>query len=162
MIAKNSSGFWITTDGRKTVRTKQTACSCGCGLNAPSQAVIDMLGKLIDAIDNNENNFICQSGCRCLISNNELSNASKTSAHLPDADGICHALDLSNIKNNAKTLLVFARGLFQNQFGIGYYPLMNIIHIDDRAEMARWLFVGEYKTLTNYDLWTRYINDRNI
>ena len=160
--AKQEKGYWQASDGTLTVAVRETACRCGCGLNTPSQAIIDALARLINAIDNKADGFTVESGCRCLKSNNAINNASKTSKHLPDAQGICHALDITNTKYTAKILLVFARGLFNNVYGIGYYPHMNIIHIDDRADFARWLYIAEYTPLTSFDLWGKYIDDREV
>ena len=162
MVAKQISGYWIATDTTVTIPVRETACSCGCGLNNPSQAIIDGLAKLINSLDNNHNCFNVTSGCRCLKSNNALSNSSKTSKHLPDENGICHALDITNSKYTSKILLVFARGLYQDKFGIGYYPHMNIIHMDDREDMGRWIYIAEYKPLTSEDLWEKYIDDREV
>jgi len=65
-------------------------CRCHCGLSSFDPK---MLGILNQAREKLGRPIIINCGCRCLKHNTEVGGA-KHSAHLPEPDGFCHAVDI--------------------------------------------------------------------
>ena len=163
MKAKQQGEYWLNSQGEKVCSIYETACNCGCGLNSVSQEVIDMFSDIKKAIGENANIRIT-SACRCKNHNAEVG-GSKHSKHLPDKDGICHAIDFTIIFPilPLKFIYLYLLNKYPNSKGMGYYPFNNIIHIDDRPNKVRWVkMTHQYTYITDQQFIRKFIYDRNL
>lgn len=163
MLAKKNSLFWLDSNNNQVLPVRQTACGCGCGLNAMAQTTIDMISLLMQAADLSTDNISADRGASCAAYNKQIGGAAD-SRHLPDTDGISHAVDLGCAKYDCKIVYIFVRGLFQTSPGLGYYPYNNFVHIDDRPDAVRWVRIigNEYIYEPAFDFWNKYIFSKNL
>lgn len=123
-------------DLTKNISKDEIKCNCGCGLDRMSrgtlsvvQMVRDHFGKAVRINDANH----C--GCRC-ESHNAKVGGSERSEHLPDEDGVCHAIDFHVEDVPNIEVYGYIDGIFPNGLGLGLYN--SFVHVDDRLAKARW------------------------
>ena len=116
---------------------REFACSCGCGLDTPTHALIVALEQLRSAAGRPVRVL---SGLRCAAHNAKIG-GNPASRHLTGeaADIACAAMPLSELVVIAAGTPAFYGG------GIGVYPGGRFAHVDVRGSTARWGHVdGRY------------------
>jgi len=103
------------------------ACHCGCGLDTIDPALVRDLNL---ARQFAEFPFVINSACRC-TDHNRAQGGKAFSAHLPDENGLCHAVDIRAKGSRARFKVTY--GLILAGFTrIFIYPdPMGWIHADN-------------------------------
>lgn len=108
---------------------EEFACCCGCGFDTVDYALLEGLQELRDIVGEA---IHVNSGCRCVLYNASLPDASPTSQHLRGraADVWCAGYPPRKLAAISGTLRAFQTG------GIGIYG--SFVHLDTRGHVARW------------------------
>ena len=133
-----------------TVEADHLACPCGCGFGANPAEFNHYLMEQVDLLREMWSKpLTVTSGARC-HKHNEETGGEKQSAHLPDADNQCRALDLqmnTSSLDRKRFVLMANRAGFQ-RLGIG----KTFVHIDVAAEHGSpglpegWWTYQDYRT----------------
>jgi len=124
---------------RNNIHDYEVECNCGCGFNAVSPAILDIVQWVRDttgkAVHINGKKNHC--ACRCEKHNKKVGGSS-TSKHLPDPiTEVCRAIDFEVEGIPHQDIYDLLDNQFPNSLGIGLYSWG--IHVDDRMDKAyRW------------------------
>lgn len=116
--------------------SQEFRCSCGCGAEEVSQALVNLLQSIRDQVGP----LRITSGVRCAESNAKLDGAAKRSWHVPRG-GIGHAADIKYASGTSTPGAILKLYVIADQLGargLGLYS--NRIHVDVRTgARARWV-----------------------
>ena len=120
----------------KNFLVNEFACSCGCPHGEMDPKHMDLLQRLRDVAGP----LKVTSGIRC-TTYNKLIGGAKRSQHIPDANGLCHACDITfatGLRSNRQMLKLYTLADQLHFKGIGLYRAR--IHVDSRpGRRARWI-----------------------
>lgn len=123
-------------DISKHLNKFEIACKCGCGLASMDSEILKIFDKIRDI---HGKPLIINSGCRCK-KHNAAVGGKETSAHLPDENGKCHALDIQCANSHDRFDIIH----LAVSFGISRIGIhKSFIHIDTRRELPQevlWLY----------------------
>lgn len=101
-------------------------CKCGCGLASISSELVSKLQTMRTACGFP---FTITSGCRCAKHNKNVG-GKIDSAHLPDTNGVCHAVDIAySTANDLYSMIMAAQQAGIKRIGINFAK--RFIHIDN-------------------------------
>lgn len=125
-------------DLTKNFSKSEIRCKCGCGLDSIDPILMEMAQAVRD-----ECGFpiIITSGCRCVKHNkSKLVGGKADSAHLPNKQGVCQALDIAF--TSGAQLYAIMNAAFNAGFQrIGINFAKNFIHVDvDKSKPRNTIF----------------------
>lgn len=133
MQAKSNNGKWLTSSGAASnFSMRETACPCGCGLNAVEQSLIDLLQGIRDFL---RTPVIIDCALRCDAENQRVSGAPH-SYHLNGMAADIAIIDLETGEFMLTEKLFDKLNNFPVQ-GLIKYPGHNFVHVDIRTETIR-------------------------
>lgn len=123
------------------------SCRCGCGLNGIDSITVELLQDVLEYFEevymHGLTPFV-NSGCRCVLHNEKVQKEvnpnykpySSKSRHLPDFNGICHAIDFGIKQVPPYQIYKYLDEMYPGCLGLGKYK--TFVHIDSRPKRARW------------------------
>ena len=125
-------------DLSKNFSSLEIQCPCGCGADRISSVLIDKLQKIRDITGKP---MTITSGVRCEFYNASI-NASMSSSHIPDENGIGKAVDIACTNSIYRYELVGVTQNFFHRIGVAGNEKGNFLHLDvDRSKAQEVLWV---------------------
>ena len=118
----------------KNISVKEIECNCNCGLKWVSNGTLLIVQMARDYFGEP---VVITSGARC-PSHNAKVGGSERSQHMPDSNGICHAIDFYVKGKTTKELYDYLDKMFPDSLGLGLAD--SFVHIDDRLTKRRWKY----------------------